>query len=107
MKKLVVFTLLIIISLGAYAQEDPIKRATTLTDTMTEALSLNKEEQTKVYQIQLERFQEVLIIKKKYQDNPETKKIKLKKVYNKLYGKLKGNLGEEKMLLWQKFKRNN
>ena len=30
MKKLVVFTLLIIISLGAYAQEDPIKRATTL-----------------------------------------------------------------------------
>ena len=29
MKKLVVFTLLIIISLGAYAQEDPIKRATT------------------------------------------------------------------------------
>ena len=37
----------------------------------------------------------------------ETKKIKLKKVYNKLYGKLKGNLGEEKMLLWQNYKRNN
>ena len=74
---------------------------------MTEALSLNKEEQTKVYQIQLERFQKVLIIKKKYQDNPETKKAKLKNVYNKLYGKLKGNLGEEKMLLWQNYKRNN
>ncbi len=107
MKKLVVFTLLTIISLGAYAQEDPIKRATTLTNTMTKALSLNKEEQTKVYQIQLERFQKVLIIKEQYQDNPETKKAKLKNVYNKLYGKLKGNLGEEKMLLWQNYKRNN
>ena len=41
---------------------------------MTKALSLNKEEQTKVYQIQLERFQEVSIIKEQYQDNPETKK---------------------------------
>mgnify|MGYP000209167706 FL=1 len=57
MKKLILFTLLIIFSLGAYAQDDPIKRATTLTDTMTKALSLNKEEQTKVYKIQLERFQ--------------------------------------------------
>jgi hypothetical protein len=28
-----------------------------------------------VYQIQLERFEEVSIIKKKYQDNPETKKL--------------------------------
>ena len=107
MKKLILFTLLIIFSLGTYAQEDPIKRATKLTDTMTKALSLNKEEQTKVYQIQLERFQEVSIIKNKYQDNPETKKTKLKNVYNKLYGKLKGNLGEEKMLLWQNYKRNN
>ena len=107
MKKLVVFTLLIIISLGAYAQENPIKRATTITNIMTKALSLNKEEQTKVYQIQLERFQKVLSIKEQYQDSPETKKAELKKVYNKLYGKLKGNLGVEKMLMWQKFKRNN
>ena len=107
MKKLILFTLLIIFSLRAYAQDDPIKRATKLTDTMTKALSLNKEEQTKVYKIQLERFQEVSIIKNKYQDNPETKKTKLKKVYNKLYGKLKGNLGEKKMLLWQNYKRNN
>ena len=49
MKKLISLALLIIISIGAYAQDDPIKRATTLTDTMTKALSLNKEEQTKVY----------------------------------------------------------
>jgi hypothetical protein len=42
---------------------------------MTKALSLNKEEQTKVYKIQLERFQEVSIIKNKYQHNPETKKL--------------------------------
>jgi len=74
MKKLLLAAFLIIISLGAYAQDDPIKRATKLTDTMTKALSLNKQEQTKVYQIQLERFEEVSIIKKKYQDNPETKK---------------------------------
>ena len=87
MKKLILFTLLIIFSLGTYAQDDPIKRATKLTDTMTKALSLNKEEQTKVYQIQLERFQEVSIIKNKYQDNPETKKTKLKNVKTNSFNK--------------------
>ena len=75
MKKLVVFTLLIIISLGAYAQENPIKRATTITNIMTKALSLNKEEQTKVYQIQLERFQKVLIIKKNIKTARKQKKL--------------------------------
>ena len=75
MKKLVVFTLLIIISLGAYAQENPIKRATTITNIMTKALSLNKEEQTKVYQIQLERFQKVLIIKKNIKTTRKQKKL--------------------------------
>ena len=48
MKKLLLAAFLIIISLGAYAQDNPIKRAAKLTDTMTKALSLNKEEQTKV-----------------------------------------------------------
>ena len=75
MKKLISLALLIIISIGAYAQDDPIKRATTLTDTMTKALSLNKEEQTKVYQIQLERFQEVSIIKKNIKTIQKQKKL--------------------------------
>ena len=75
MKKLISLALLIIISIGAYAQDDQIKRATTLTDTMTKALSLNKEEQTKVYQIQLERFQEVSIIKKNIKTIQKQKKL--------------------------------
>ena len=75
MKKLLLAAFLIIISLGAYAQDDPIKRATKLTDTMTKALSLNKEEQTKVYQIQLERFEEVSIIKKNIKTIQKQKKL--------------------------------
>ena len=35
MKKLISLALLIIISIGAYAQDDPIKRATTITNIMT------------------------------------------------------------------------
>ena len=42
MKKTILFTFLIIISLNVYAQGEPEKRASALTETMTEALSLNK-----------------------------------------------------------------
>jgi hypothetical protein len=107
MKKTILFIFLIIISLNVYAQGEPEKRASALTETMTEALSLNTEEQSKVYQIQLERFKQVASIRSKYQNNQEKRKAELKKVYNKLYGKLKGNLGEEKMLLWKEYKTNN
>ena len=107
MKKIILSIFLTILSLNTFAQADSEKRANALTEKMTKALSLTKQDQSKVYEIQLKRFQQVAIIRDKYQDDPEIKKAELKKVYNKLYGKLKGNLGEKKMLLWQKYKRNN
>tara|TARA_B110000003_G_scaffold275736_1_gene319274 strand:- start:12968 stop:13291 length:324 start_codon:yes stop_codon:yes gene_type:complete len=107
MKKIIFLISLLIFSININAQTDDVKRANDITALMTKALSLNKEDQSKVYQIQLERFQEVTLIRDKYEDNPEIKRAELRKVYNKLYGKLKGNLGEKKMFLWQKYKRNN
>ncbi len=107
MKKHFTFIFIIILSLNTFAQKNPETRASALTATMTKALSLNKEQQAKVYKIQLDRFQEVVRVKKIYQNNPEKKRAELEKIYNKLYGKLKGNLGEEKMILWQEYKRNN
>jgi hypothetical protein len=92
MKKTILSIFLTILSLNTFAQADSEKRANALTEKMTKALSLTKEEQSKVYEIQLERFQQVAIIRDKYQDDPEIKKAELKKVYNKLYLKIKGNL---------------
>ena len=105
MKKTILFTFLIIISLNVYAQGEPEKRASALTETMTEALSLNTEEQSKVYQIQLERFKQVASIRSKYQNNQEKRKAELKKVKGQLKSaqfKLK-----QKQSKWIKFKRDD
>ena len=59
---------------------------------MSEVLSLNAEETVKVYEIQLKRFNEVNTIRSTYKKDPETKKTELKKVYNRLFGKLKNAL---------------
>lgn len=107
MKKLILFILLLTISFGGFSQTDSKDKAAKITNEMSEVLSLNKEEKTKVYAIQLKRFQEVKLIRETHKENPETKKTELKKVYDRLYGKLLGNLGKEKMLVWKNYKLNN
>ena len=105
MKKTILSIFLTILSLNTFAQADSKKRANTLSEKMTKALYLTKEEQSKVYEIQLERFQQVAIIRDKYQDDPEIKKVELKKAYNKLHGKLTKALGKAKMQQWGDYKR--
>ena len=73
---------------------------------MSEVLSLYDDEKAKVYEIQLKRFHEVATIRSMHAEDPETKKAELKKVYNRLYGKLKSTLGEDKMQEWKIYKRN-
>ena len=82
-------------------------QAQEVTDQMTLALSLTEVEKVKVYKIHLKRFQDVSQIRKQYLDEPKLRNVELKKVFNRLYGKLKAALGKEKMRQWATYKQNN
>ena len=92
---------------NAFAQKNLDKSASKITQKMTKALSLDEEQKLKVYEIQLNRFQEVANIRKAYNNDTKTRKIQLRKVYNRLHGKLTKVLGKEKMQEWANFKQNN
>ena len=99
--------LLIMASSSIIAQSFEENQAQEVTDQMTLALSLTESEKEKVYKIHLKRFQDLSQIRKQYLDEPELRKAELKKVFNRLYGKLKAALGEEKMRQWATYKQNN
>ena len=105
MKKITLFLLLVLAS-SVYSQNTSEERAKEITNEMSEVLSLNAEETAKVYEIQLKRFNEVNTIRSTYKKDPETKKAELKKVYNRLFGKLKNALDKKKMQQWRIYKRN-
>ena len=105
MKKIIVI-LLLGLATNLYSQNTSEERATKITNEMSEVLSLNPEEKAKVYEIQLKRFNEVNTIRSTYKKDPETKKAELKKVYNRLFGKLKNALDKKKMQQWRIYKRN-
>ena len=100
----VTLLLLLVLASNVYSQNTSEERASKITDEMSEVMSLDDDEKAKVYEIQLKRFYEVASIRSTYAEDPETKKAELKNVYNKLYGKLKGNLGKEKMKDWRTYK---
>ena len=105
MKKITVLLFLVLAS-NVYSQNTSEERAKEITNEMSEVLSLNAKESAKVYEIQLKRFNEVNIIRSTYAQDPETKKAELKKVYNRLFGKLKNALDKKKMQQWRIYKRN-
>ena len=105
MKKIIVI-LLLGLATNLYSQNTSEERANEITNEMSEVLSLNSEEKAKVYEIQLKRFNEVNIIRSTFAQDPETKKAELKKVYNRLFGKLKNALDKKKMQQWRIYKRN-
>jgi len=104
MKKITLL-LFFVLATNVYSQNTSEKRANEITNEMSEVLSLDDDEKAKVYEIQLKRFHEVAIIRSTYAEDPETKKAELKKVYNRLSGKLKGNLGKEKMKVWRTYRK--
>ena len=67
----------------------------------------NADQKNKVYRVQFERFTIADQIRQEYMDAPQTRKSKLKKVYDKLYGKLSAVLGDELMMRWKQYKQNN
>ena len=103
MKKITLL-LFFVLATNVYSQNTSEERANEITNEMSEVLSLNADEKAKVYEIQLKRFHEVAIIRSTYAEDPETKKAELKKVYNRLSGKLKSTLGKDKMKDWRTYK---
>jgi len=106
MKKFNILLLLMVLATNVYSQKTSEERATKITNEMSEVLSLNAEETSTVYEIQLKRFNEVNTVRSSYAQDPETKKAELKKVYNRLFGKLKNALDKKKMQQWRIYKRN-
>ena len=106
MKKISLLLFLMVLATNVYSQNTGEKRAIKITNEMSEVLSLDDDEKAKVYEIQLKRFHEVATIRSMHAEDPETKKAELKKVYNRLYGKLKSTLGKDKMQDWKIYKQN-
>ena len=105
MKKFILLTLLTVFTSNAIAQDNLSIKTTEITNEMAEVLSLSEEDKAKVYEIQLKRFQEVLLIREQYKDDVKTRKLELKKVYKRLFEKLKNALNKDKMLQWRDYKR--
>lgn len=106
-KKFILLGFLTVFTLNVFAQDGLMKKATKITNEMSEVLSLNEEEKTMVFEIQLKRFKEVVSIRKKYKGDSETKKRELKKVHKRSFGKLKSALGKDKMQQWADYKKGN
>ena len=104
MKKISLFLILMALAKNVYSQNTSEERAIKIINEMSEVLSLDDDEKAKVYEIQLKRFHEVAIIRSTYAEDLETKKAELKKVYNRLSGKLKSALGKDKMKEWRTYK---
>ena len=102
----VTLLLLLVLASNVYSQNTSEERASKITDEMSEVMSLDEDEKAKIYEIQLKRFHEVATIRSMHAEDPETKKAELKKVYNRLFGKLKSTLGEDKMQEWKIYKQN-
>ena len=108
MKKRILISLLtVFLSAAIYAQPSPEKKAQKITDRITEALSLNETDSKAVYNIQLERFKDAQGIQKKYANDPEAKKEKLKANGNETYNNMKNYLGKERMKQWTEYRKNN
>ena len=73
---------------------------------MTMVLSLDEQTSERVYHIQLKRFIDAQSIKTTFQGDKQQMNKELKKLQNRLWGKLKSVLGDEKMKSWGAHKRN-
>ena len=106
-KKLFCTAILLAFTTYGISQATADERAKEITREMVEVLSLNADQKNKVYKVQFERFTIADQIRQEHMDAPQIRKSKLKKVYDKLYGKLSAVLGDELMMRWKQHKQNN
>lgn len=73
---------------------------------MTMVLSLDDQTSEKIYHIQLKRFIDAQSIRKTYQNDKQQMRSELRKLQNRLWGKLNAVLGEDKMKSWSTHKKS-
>ena len=106
MRKLYILLLLFLFSFSVFSQDGLQERAKKLSDEMTVVLSLDDETSEKIYHIQLKRFIDAQRIRKEHQENKKQMQAELRKLQNRLWGKLKAVLGDEKMKSWSMHKKS-
>ena len=105
-KKLFLTAILLCFCYVGFSQNTPEQMAKKITSKMAKVLSLDEVQKEEVYVIQLDRFRQAAKIRQNHEAEPQIKKAKLKKVYNKLYGKMKAIIGKERMQKWSELKNN-
>ena len=93
-------------SLSVYSQDGLTDRAKKISDEMTMVLSLDEETSEKIYHIQLKRFIDAQRIRTTYKGDKPMMKAELRKLQNRLWGKLNAVLGEDKMKSWGAHKKS-
>jgi hypothetical protein len=106
-KKIFLITVLICFSFKGLSQNNPEQKAKAFLAEMTKVLNLDKVEKQEVYTVQLDRFTQAAEIRQNHKAEPQIKKAKLKKVYNKLYGKMNAIIGKERMQKWSEYKKQS
>tara|TARA_B100001093_G_scaffold233261_1_gene223649 strand:+ start:98 stop:430 length:333 start_codon:yes stop_codon:yes gene_type:complete len=104
-KKLFLTTILLCFCHLGFSQKTPEQMAKKLTSKMAKVLSLDEVQKKEVYVVQLDRFTQAAEIRQNHEAEPQIKKAKLKKVYNKLYGKMKAIIGKERIQKWSEYKK--
>ena len=106
MRKLYTLSFLFLFSFSIFSQDGLQERAKKLSDEMTMVLSLDDVTSEKIYHIQLKRFIDAQRIRKVHMKDERQMKAELRKLQDRLWGKLKGVLGDEKMKSWSIHKKS-
>ena len=106
MRKLYILFFSLTFSLSVYSQDGLTDRAKKISDEMTMVLSLDDVTSEKIYHIQLKRFIDAQRIRTTYKDDKLMMKAELRKLQNRLWGKLNAVLGEDKMNSWSAHKKS-
>ena len=106
MRKLYILFFSLFFSLSVYSQDGLTDRAKKISYEMTMVLSLDEETSQKIYHIQLKRFIDAQKIRTTYKADKLMMRAELRKLQNRLWGKLNAVLGEDKMKSWNAHKKN-
>ena len=106
MRKLYILFFSLTFSLSVYSQDGLTDRAKKISDEMTMVLSLDDVTSEKIYHIQLKRFIDAQRIRTTYKDDKPMMKAELRKLQNRLWGKLNAVLGDDKMKSWSEHKKS-
>ena len=106
MRKLYTLSFLFLFSFSVFSQDGLQERAKKLSNEMTMVLSLDDVTSEKIYHIQLKRFIDAQRIRKVHMNDERQMKAELRKLQDRLWGKLKAVLGDEKMKSWSAHKKS-